>query len=236
MINSEFPKPENPEYLRADHDDDSIQPNAANSDTKISKFSHLIKDPALTQNEDFYQEVECQAAELSELLECKDVKIELGEPEIVQGGFLSGDYTIFPVHTSPMGWSVKRRYSDFVWLFDCIKAHFPFHYLPSMPDKTLTGKNADTTILKRLGNFKEFLNILAAEEDFKSCAELKSFLQLQDSPFENYKKTFGNPKPSIIPPGKIGSFSEKNIKSYDISKIVSPSPPKKNQEKCNWTH
>jgi hypothetical protein len=227
MIQSDFPQPENPDYLRADDRGDSIQPNLANSDTKISKFSHLIKDPTLNENEDFYQEVECQAAELSELLECKDVKIELGEPEIVQGGFLSGDYTMYPVHTSPMGWSVKRRYSDFAWLFDCIKAHFPFHYLPSMPDKTMTGKNSDLTILKRFGNFKEFLNILAAEEDFKSCAELKSFLQLQDSPFENYKKTFGNPKPSIIPPSKIGSFSEKNIKSYDISKIVSPSPPKK---------
>jgi hypothetical protein len=58
---------------------------------------------------------------------------------------------------------------------------------------------------------------------------------LQDSPFENYKKTFGNPKPSIIPPSKIGNFSEKNIKYYDISKIVSPSPPKI-KEKRNWTH
>ena len=196
---------------------DSIQP--ANSDTKISKFSHLMKNVG-NENEDFYQEVECQAAEMTELLECKDVKINLGEPEIVQGGFLSGDYTVFPIMTQPMGWSVKRRYSDFLWLFNCVKAHFPFHYLPTLPNKSMTGKNSDETIIKRLGNFREFMNILAGDEDFKSCAEMKAFLRLQDAPFENYKKTFGDPKPSIIPPNKIGSFTSKNIKNYDISRIV----------------
>jgi hypothetical protein len=107
---------------------------------------------------------------------------------------------------------------------------FPFPLLTKYAQQNYDRQEFGSDYLETFREFQGVSEHLAAEEDFKSCAELKSFLQLQDSPFENYKKTFGNPKPSIIPPNKIGSFSEKNIKSYDISKIVSHSPPKKERK------
>lgn len=36
--------------------------------------------------------------------------------------------------------SVVRRYSDFVWLLDCLYKRYPFRQLPLLPPKTLAGK------------------------------------------------------------------------------------------------
>ena len=36
--------------------------------------------------------------------------------------------------------SVVRRYSDFVWLLDCLHKRYPFRQLPLLPPKTLAGK------------------------------------------------------------------------------------------------
>ena len=37
--------------------------------------------------------------------------------------------------------SVVRRYSDFVWLLDCLHKRYPFRGLPLLPPKTIAGKN-----------------------------------------------------------------------------------------------
>ena len=36
--------------------------------------------------------------------------------------------------------SVIRRYSDFVWLLDCLHKRYPFRQLPLLPPKTIAGK------------------------------------------------------------------------------------------------
>lgn len=42
--------------------------------------------------------------------------------------------------------TVVRRYSDFVWLLDCLHKRYPFRQLPLLPPKRVAGK---TTTLKR---------------------------------------------------------------------------------------
>jgi sorting nexin-8 len=39
------------------------------------------------------------------------------------------------------GSSVVRRYSDFVWLLDCLQKRYPFRRLPLLPPKRVQGEN-----------------------------------------------------------------------------------------------
>ena len=46
----------------------------------------------------------------------------------------------YEVKSARRGSSVVRRYSDFVWLLDCLHKRYPFRQLPLLPPKTLAGK------------------------------------------------------------------------------------------------
>lgn len=45
----------------------------------------------------------------------------------------------YEVKTIRRGSSVVRRYSDFVWLLDCLQKRYPFRRLPLLPPKRLQG-------------------------------------------------------------------------------------------------
>ena len=45
----------------------------------------------------------------------------------------------YEVKTVRKGTSVVRRYSDFVWLLDCLQKRYPFRRLPLLPPKRVQG-------------------------------------------------------------------------------------------------
>lgn len=47
----------------------------------------------------------------------------------------------YEVKTIRRGSSVVRRYSDFVWLLDCLQKRYPFRRLPLLPPKRVQGKS-----------------------------------------------------------------------------------------------
>lgn len=50
----------------------------------------------------------------------------------------------YEVKSARRGSTVVRRYSDFVWLLDCLQKRFPFRQLPLLPPKRVSGTfNAD---------------------------------------------------------------------------------------------
>ena len=46
----------------------------------------------------------------------------------------------YELKSARRGSSVIRRYSDFVWLLDCLHKRYPFRQLPLLPPKTIAGK------------------------------------------------------------------------------------------------
>lgn len=48
----------------------------------------------------------------------------------------------YEVKTIRRGSTVVRRYSDFVWLLDCLQKRYPFRRLPLLPPKRIQGKCA----------------------------------------------------------------------------------------------
>lgn len=45
----------------------------------------------------------------------------------------------YEVKSARRGSTVIRRYSDFVWLLDCLQKRFPFRQLPLLPPKRVSG-------------------------------------------------------------------------------------------------
>lgn len=59
----------------------------------------------------------------------EELKVEVSNPEVVKGGLFKGSYTVYSVYTQPFDWLVKRRFSDFIWLHDCLEKRFPANYV-----------------------------------------------------------------------------------------------------------
>ncbi len=51
----------------------------------------------------------------------------------------------YEVTSSRRGSKVVRRYSDFVWLLDCLHKRYPFRVLPLLPPKRVAGECASPT-------------------------------------------------------------------------------------------
>lgn len=56
-----------------------------------------------------------------------------------EGSFLF-QHNNYEVKTLRRGSTVIRRYSDFVWLLDCLQKRYPFRRLPLLPPKRVQGK------------------------------------------------------------------------------------------------
>lgn len=55
----------------------------------------------------------------------------------------------YEVKTIRRGSTVVRRYSDFVWLLDCLQKRYPFRRLPLLPPKRIQGKLAPSATQNR---------------------------------------------------------------------------------------
>lgn len=65
----------------------------------------------------------------SELSLCPAVQVTLPKSDVISGGFLSSSYILFTVKTSPLDWTVMRRYADFLAVRKVLLAHFPGYFV-----------------------------------------------------------------------------------------------------------
>ena len=57
------------------------------------------------------------------------------ETEEINNSIFSQSYVLYDVSTPQFNWLVNRRYSDFIWLRDCLHSLFPCDILPLLPKK-----------------------------------------------------------------------------------------------------
>ena len=78
----------------------------------------------------FMKKVKVKKLEHTELCTTEPIRVEIQSAELSKrSSFLKGKFAIYTIHTLPFKWTVKRRYSDFVWLVKCLKMRFPAHYV-----------------------------------------------------------------------------------------------------------
>lgn len=62
-----------------------------------------------------------------------------------QGMFLF-QHRNYEIKSLRKGTTVIRRYSDFVWLLDCLLKRYPFRRLPLLPPKRVSGMSIFLTL------------------------------------------------------------------------------------------
>lgn len=61
----------------------------------------------------------------------------------------------YEIKSTRRGSTVIRRYSDFVWLLDCLQKRYPFRQLPLLPPKRLAGTSMDPKLHTSFTHFKK---------------------------------------------------------------------------------
>jgi sorting nexin-8 len=100
-----------------------------------------------------------------------------------QQGFILNRYTVYEI-ISERGAPVPRRYSEFVFLWDCLVRRYPFRLLPALPPKRI---QPDEQFLeqRRMG-LKRFINFVVNHPVIKDDGLLAVFLT--EPSFEAWRK------------------------------------------------
>ena len=125
---------------------------------------------------------------------------------------------MYDISTPKFNWLVNRRYSDFIWLRDCLKNFFPGDILPILPKKKIGNRRFETDFInKRAQGLQNFMNGIIKNEKFKASEVLNIFLSVNDRTlFENQMKNI-SPKSLVrINAQNILNFEAKN-KIIDIN-------------------
>ena len=141
--------------------------------------------------------IECRKLEKTELND-KNVTVEVKNPVEKSGGLFTKAFILYDVTTSPMNWTVQRRFSDFDALRQILVKYYPSYHVPPMPAKKITNRRFEIDfIMKRMKFLNLFINNVLKREEFKASEFLVAFLSYTDrGKFEAKIKEFQTQVPS----------------------------------------
>lgn len=101
-----------------------------------------------------------------------------------QQGFILNRYTVYEIKTDRAAAPVHRRYSEFVFLWDCLVRRYPFRLLPTLPPKRV---QPDAAFLEqRRKGLARFLNAVMNHPVIKEDGLLAIFLS--EPSLESWRK------------------------------------------------
>ena len=146
---------------------------------------------------------------INDISKFKNIKVEVGPFERVQGKFFSKSYVTYLIITKELNWKVKRRFSDFEWLRQILVTNYNYCLIPCIPKKKkninkLAGEKYNEAFLRqRRRKFEKFLNYLINDPILKNTQPVYDFLSIEkEDDFNKKKKTYEKMKPS----NKINDF------------------------------
>jgi PX domain len=139
--------------------------------------------PVQVPTEEVKHETNCiksKACEKNQLTGCADLRVKVSEPQVTGGGLFSKKYVVYTITTEPLGWIVKRRYSQFLKLREVLTATYLGSYLPPIPSKKAQGNLEDETVFKRQVFLNQFLVVLLKDQLIRGSPHLLNFLMESD--------------------------------------------------------
>lgn len=108
--------------------------------------------------------------------------ITVGDP--VKIGDLTSSHIVYSVRTRTTSrayrqpeFEVKRRYRDFLWLYNTLHANNPGYVVPPPPEKQAVGRFDSSFVEGRRAALEKMLNKVAAHPTLQHDADLKLFLE-----------------------------------------------------------
>lgn len=93
--------------------------------------------------------------------------------------------------TALKGYSVERRYSDFLALRQEMLKDYPGYIIPPIPAKKLTGNVDPSFVQERRGELQEFLNDILRHPLLKNYELFHKFISVSSKEWEEKAKNFG---------------------------------------------
>ena len=180
---------------------DNVDPLTIISEIKQENFEKIL--------EKSIKEIDCLKLEKSKLNDLNIEVIVSNPKQINNTSFFSKNYILYDISTPKFNWIVNRRYSDFIWIRDCLKYFFPGEVLPILPKKKIGNRRFEEDFVnKRTQGLQNFLNEIVKNEKFKASEVLNIFLSVNDRTlFETQMKN--------ISPKSLLRLSVQNILNFE---------------------
>ena len=152
---------------------DNVDPLTIISEIKQENFKKL--------EQKFIKEINGLKLEKSKLNGI-DLNVKISNPKkIGNNSIFPKNYILYDVSTPHFNWIVNRRYSDFIWLRDCLKFLFPGDILPILPKKKIGNRRFEQDFInKRTEGLQKFINAIMKNENYKASEVLNIFLSCVD--------------------------------------------------------
>ena len=162
---------------------DNVDPLTIISEINMEKFEKILNTSI--------KNIDCISFEKTKLNDLTII-VNISNPrQINNNSLFSTNYVLYDISTPQFNWLVNRRYSDFIWLKDCLQNLFPGDMLPILPKKKIgNGRFEQSFLNKRTQGLQKFLNDIVNNEKYKATEVLNIFLSCTErSIFEQQMKT-----------------------------------------------
>ena len=198
-----------------------------------SKYDYGLKVP---------NSIKCKSIDETELGKQSEIYIKIGFPEKKDGGFFGRTIIEFTVAAVPLGFVVKRSYSDFEWLKNILLKLYDSNFIPSLPVYfSFPGKDQENYFFKELiRNCEKFINYLLNDPIIKNSQILYDFLSIENPTiFKNKKLEYENQSftpqtPTPTPMGSNLDLGNKTSVNGEINILISKEAEKQLENNKNF--
>ena len=135
--------------------------------------------------------IPCEKIIPNELTINNDVDIKLSFPEKVEGGLFSKSYVTYLIQTSPMGYKIRKRYSDFEWLRNILSTIYINCVIPPFCKKNYADRFSEVLISKRTRSIEKFMKGILIHPIMKNSCVFYDFISMEkEGDFEKKKKEY----------------------------------------------
>ena len=135
--------------------------------------------------------INCEKVVPNELSQSKEVEISISFPEKIEGGLFTKSYVTYLMQTSPFGFKIRKRYSDFEWLRNVISTVYVNCVIPPLCKKNYTDRFSEVLISKRTRSIEKFMNGVLNHPLIRNSDVFYSFISTEnEAEFEKKKKIY----------------------------------------------
>ena len=170
--------------------------NNENDDTNLMQMEIEQNTNKFHSQEEF---IHCEKIVPNELSQSDDVDIKLSFPEKVEGGLFTKSYVTYLMQTFPMGYQVRKRYSEFDWLRNILSTIYVNCVIPPLCKKNYPGRFNELLIAKRTRSIEKFMKGILIHPIMRNSEIFYNFISIdKDTEFEKKKKEYNRISSPVI--------------------------------------
>ena len=137
--------------------------------------------------------LQCKLSEKNGISDEYDLYIKISDPKVIEGNFFTKSYVSYLVETEPLGFQVRRRFNDFIWLHDILKSVYINVIVPPLYKKNnYLYALKDYQIAKRIRTLTKFIQEISMHPLLRNSQMFYDFISMKDEQdFTRKKEEYG---------------------------------------------